>query len=285
MAMQDELVRALLAGEQQRNRLRTSMLNLIERAWTGLGSWRDADIDRFVRLVGPVVTAGQRQMSMLTVADLVAYEQLVTGVRPAVPAIAPDAMTVAELRGVPVGEVYRRPAVTTWTALSDGASLDDAVGQGLTRALGIASTDLQMAKVRTAQQVVGSNERIVGYTRVLEGTKTCGLCAVASTQRYHRAELMPIHGGCDCSVAPIFGDEDPGQVINQDRLDAAHEAILERFGSFDAGARDVPGVTRLGTGDPLQYRDVLIVHEHGEIGPVLAVRGQHFAGPDDLNDH
>jgi hypothetical protein len=27
------------------------------------------------------------------------------------------------------------------------------------------------------------------------------------------------------------------------------------------------------------YRDLIVTHHHGELGPVLAVRGQHFDGP------
>lgn len=30
------------------------------------------------------------------------------------------------------------------------------------------------------------------------------------------------------------------------------------------------------------YSDVLVVHEHGEIGPVLGFRGDHFTGPSDI---
>jgi hypothetical protein len=70
---------------------------------------------------------------------------------------------------------------------------------------------------------------------------------------------------------PIFGRTDPGHVIEPERLESVHERIEERFGVSDAGARD-----------PIDYRDALIVHEHGEIGPVLAVRGQKFTGPNDI---
>jgi hypothetical protein len=68
---------------------------------------------------------------------------------------------------------------------------------------------------------------------------------------------------------PIYGTEDPGQVIDQVRLDATHDAVESRFGFFDPGAR-AP-----------DYRDIAI-REHGELGPMLTVADQNFTGPSDL---
>ena len=51
-------------------------------------------------------------------------------------------------------------------------------------------------------------------------------------------------------------------------LAGARAAIEERFGPDD------------GTADP---RTVMVVHEHGELGPVLTVRGHGFTGPADLD--
>jgi hypothetical protein len=251
--------------------VRQRVLGYIERVWGSLDSWRAADIDRFVNAVVPVVTGGQTQIAALTDAYLAAVEQAMTGL-PVRPVGVPASLVTDEaIRGVAADEVYRRPGVEVWTSLSRGDTLTWAVRQGLHRALSIGATDLQLAKTAASRHVLSKKDHVVGYRRVLSGSKSCGLCAVASSQRYRKQDLLPIHPGCDCGVVPIIGHDDPGQVIDPDTLSGIHEAIADRFGVASEGAR--------ATGTLPDYRDVLVTHEHGEIGPVLAVRGQHFDGP------
>lgn len=277
MATEAEYRRVLLAGQAQTEQVRRQVAQFVSASWLALGSWRDAEVAAWVRAVTPAVLAGQRQISMLTIAQLVATARL-AGAEVTVPAIPANEITVAELRGVPVADVYRRPAVTTWTGLSNGLTLDEAVERGARRAVNLAVTDLQLAKTHTAQRVIAADDQVVGYRRVLTGFESCGLCAVASTQRYRKGDLMPIHPGCDCGVAPIYGAEDPGHIINAERLDATHDVIRETFGAYSEGAREIRGAV-----DPVNYRDALVTHAHGEIGPVIGVRGQRFTGPDDLD--
>jgi hypothetical protein len=68
---------------------------------------------------------------------------------------------------------------------------------------------------------------------------------------------------------PIYGSTDVGQVIDEERLEAVHASIAERFGVSDRSARAI------------DYSKISI-HEHGELGPVLTVEGQKFTGPNDL---
>lgn len=262
------------ANQQQSAQLRTTLLAALAGLWVRLGSWRETDVDRFVRLAGPFVQAAQQRMVALTAAYLSRQVAALTG-EPLRHAPAPVGMLSEPLRGVPLAEEYARPFHDVWTALHDGKPLTEAVQTGRDRLENLAATDLQLAKTHSARQVMSGDRRIVGYRRVLEGAYSCGLCVVASTQRYHKADLMPIHPGCDCSVAPIVGDKDPGLVIDEQRLAGAHQAIADRFGKAEAGAR--------AAGTVPNYRDVLVTHEHGEIGPVLAVRSQHWTGPSDLH--
>lgn len=70
--------------------------------------------------------------------------------------------------------------------------------------------------------------KVIGYRRVIHpelsksGT-SCGLCIVASTMEYTRAELLPIHSGCNCETCEIYsvGDAvfDPGGMINFEDLE------------------------------------------------------------------
>lgn len=252
--------------------LRQGVSTVVERSWTGLGSYRDADVARFVRQVVPVTQGAQASMASLTDAYLAAVDAAELGQAAKPLGIPADTVTTEALRGVSADEVYLRPGVTTWTALSEGKDLQTAVGLGLQRALSIATTDLQLAKTHTSRRVLMADKSVVGYRRVIEGRHSCAKCIVASTQRYHRADLLPCHPGCDCSVQKIRGNRDPGQVIDPDRLEGIHARVAQEFGQSEGGARGIPGAVS-------EYRDLLVTHEHSELGPVLGVRGQHFAGP------
>lgn len=246
--------------------LRERLLAFVTAAFEALGSYRDADADQFVERILPVVLGTQQQMATLTdgylaqvVADLLGVAPVPAGVR-----LAQD------LRGVPPDEVYRRPFVQVWTALSNGKDLTDAVSQGSNRLANITSTDMQLARTHATRQALADRPQFRFFRRTLRGTFNCALCVIASTQRYSKERLMPIHPGCDCGVRPIPGDRDPGQVIDEGLLRAAHDAVAKGTGTSDRGGR---------TPD---YRAVIITRDHGELGPLIAVRRHDFTGPADV---
>lgn len=249
------------AVEIVRQRLKTYAVS----RWNTMQSWRDADVERFIAEIVPVVQTGQKTVGQLTNAYLDAMATL-AGMPQALPA-AP----VLDARGVPPEEVYRRPAVTLYTALSEGKTLTEAVTLGSLRLADLVLTDLQLTHVHTANAKMRSASGIVGYRRTLTGLENCALCALASSQRYHKSDLLPIHPGCDCGVAPIYGDSDPGQVINQDAYDKAMTALNEKGVSSHGGTEG-------------RYRDAtdILIREHGEFGPTLTWRGQKFTGPSDI---
>lgn len=250
-------------------KIRTRLERIVAHRWNSLPEYRETNIATFADQVAPVVTGAQRQIGALTDAYLAAYETAATGTPTRPIGIAP--LDDLALRGVEASEVYRRGGPTVWTALSAGKTLTEAITEGLDRMVNTAQTDLQLAKTHASQQILQSKAGVVGYRRVLEGSHSCALCIVASTQRYHHGDLMPIHGGCDCAIAPIYAAYDPGQIIDPARLENIHQTIEDRFGVSDRGARD-----------PIDYRDALVVHEHGELGPVLGVKGQNFTGPPEI---
>jgi hypothetical protein len=264
---QAALVRAYDAVDVQ---IRAKVTTLVLQVFNGLGSWRDADIERFTAAVLPAVLGAQRQMGSLTDAYIRAMVADMIGapVRPS--GAAPP--TGAALRGgTDPAEVYARPIRTVWRALADGKDMDAALAAARLRLWQLTTTDLQLAKDHAARQTMTDDHRVVGYRRVLKGSRSCGLCVIATTQRYHRENLMPIHPGCDCGIAPIVGDHDPGQIINEPLLEGTHAAVQDRFGASGRTARD-----------PIDYRDLLVTHEHGEIGPILSRKGDVFTGPGDL---
>lgn len=265
MATPPEVVRTIVTYQDQVAAVRQRVQQYATRTWGALTSWRDEDINRLVQAIMPVSLGAQQRIAALTDAYLTA---VATAAGITVPATGTAAARVTgqALRGVAPAEVYQRAGVTVWTALSNGDSLSDAVEQGGQRLMSLLMTDLQLAKTRTSHAYMGRDRTIQGYRRVLTGGENCGMCTIASTQRYRREDLMPIHPGCDCDVAPIRGNVDPGQVIDPDRLEALHDAVRDQFGTADRGGREI------------DYR-LIEVRDHGEYGPTLTWRGQHFDGP------
>jgi hypothetical protein len=247
-----------------------SVLGRVDRSWSDLTSWRDADVHTFQRKTLPIVLAGERQVAALTASYLEQlYKDVDGGARRV--KLDMDAVTGKSLRGVDPVDVYERPFKEVWTALSNGESLDASVARGAHRLETIAKTDLQLARTHTVREVAADMPRFQYTVRELQGEYDCALCMIASTQRYHKKDLAPIHPGCDCLVKTVTADYDPGQVIDEQRLEQIHDAVEAAIGTFDRGGRAV------------DYRKIIISREHGEIGPVLGYRGQRFTGPDDIN--
>lgn len=270
----DQQAAVVAAYQQQSAATRAQIAAVVAALWRSLPDYRNESLRRFVDAVLPVVAGAMGHMQSLTSA----YLATLLGVTPA----AVRSLGVSDVRnGVDPAEVYGRPFHLVWRQLGDGKPLAEAVAAGEARAVQLARTDVQLAKTHTSQVTFAGDRRVVGYRRVLEGPRSCALCIVASTVRYHKAKLMPMHPACDCSTAPIVGDVDPGRVINAPLLAQAHDTVAAQFGADSSAARDIPNAAT-DNGSPLKYRDVLIEHMHGELGPVLAVRGQHFVGPSDI---
>ncbi|AKY02173.1 head maturation protease [Streptomyces phage SF1] len=246
--------------------LRNRVVQFVLDAFDSLGGYRDADAAVFVEHVLPTVLAAQAQMGQITDAYLSAMIADMLG-----GAAAPTGVALDEaLRGVDPAEVYRRPFVTTWTALSQGKAYAQAVDEGRTRLLSITETDMQLARTHAARQSMQRGGARY-FRRALRGPGNCALCTIASTQRYRVENLMPIHPGCNCKPEPIVGNKDPGQIIDERLLREAHDAVAKTVGQSDTGGR---------TPD---YRQVIITREHGEYGPLLAVRRHEFTGPSDVS--
>jgi hypothetical protein len=271
------------------NRLNTRLIrgagSFASNVFVNLGSWRDDDVIRYQSLVTPQLEGVKLQIAQLQSA----YYQEVAKAQgqsftPA-PVRRAD-LTEQNLRnGVSSSEVYRRPFVSMYTQLAAGVAVGVALNAGAVRASSIASTDVQLAARFAGFKQRANNTNIVGYRRVLTGSENCALCAIASTQRYRRDQLKPIHPGCDCTEEPLYGDFDPGQVIDPEGLDSIHQALQQQLGISDDQARDA------GIGKLVQYEDevrladfteIVVTREHGEYGPTLVWRDQKFTGPSQI---
>lgn len=271
------------------NRLNTRLVRgagrIAGNVFRGLGSWRDVDVERYLDIVKPQIDGLKLQAANLQAAY---YQQvaIANGEDFTPVAARSQDLTDERLRNGPSSdEVYRRPFVEMWTALSNNALISTAIGFGAARAVSLAETDIQLASRVAGLNQRNANNNIVGYRRVLTGSENCALCAIASTQRYRRGNLKPIHPGCDCGEEPLYGDFDPGQVIDPAGLESVHQALVEQLGVSDRQARSAD------IGKFVQYEDeqrladfteIVVTREHGEYGPTLTWRGQKFTGPNDF---
>ena len=264
MAIREDLARA---NGDMNSLIINKAGDLAEAVFKNLGSWRDEDVSKFVQLLAPKFTGLKRAVknSQTSFYDTVARSQ---GQEYTQTEISLDELTTEQLRnGVSFEQIMKRGFVDMRTELSKGTSVKDAVNAGARRVKSLAQTEMQLARTHTNRKIRDNQKNIVGFARTLTGNENCALCYTASTQRYRKGDLLPIHPGCDCGEMPIYGNEDPGQVINQARLDSIDSAL----------EKDIE--TRLA--DRATLRDI-VVREHGEMGPVLTIRNQKTTRQEDL---
>lgn len=246
--------------------------------WDASPSYRDADIDRLISQIMPATQAAQLQVAHLENAYIGAAA-LNSGLAWS-PTIDQDALL--NYRGVAQYDVYRRAAVTLYTALAGGSPFADAVIYGAARMASIVATNIQQSRNRQAQQAL-ENSGFTHYRRALTGLENCALCVIASTQVYRKETLMPIHPGCDCGVEPLSGGSHTGTVLDPDLLESTHALIDAHLGSTDRGARDLGREKVSSAGQPLSdFTDLIIANDHGELGPTLAWRSDKFTSAADI---
>lgn len=301
---------ATYAAQQQQ--LRAQLIGALAAVWVGVAAaqtFSPQAAAKFVAQILPVSLGAQRAMAAITQAQLAAQVQ---PPRPIV--ISPEAVTGAALRGVSPEEYMQRPFKTVRYELSKGRTLEQALDAGARRARDIVAADLQLAHTHTARDYLAEAERrrqeavaggralalaagqraratrqepamvfrrrVVGYRRTLSSSPNhCALCLLASTQRYHIENLMPIHPNCGCTVTPIFAGEPDRHVLDPNLARRVHEIVARDLGE---SYKDPGGGRWYGSPKDSLYRNIIITNDHGELGPVLGVRGQQFQGPDDL---
>lgn len=252
----DSLNRLTEAYDGQVHAIRQQITAFGQAYWDSLPHYRASAVEDMIQAITPRVAAGQLRIADLTRAYLAQCAREL-GWKVVLPPIDQDEIRGA--RGVDPRVVYRRPAVDVYTALAAGKPLPQAAAEGRLRLTQLIGGDMQLAKVRASRQSMrGYPEEGQFYRRVLTGRENCALCVVASTQRYYRGDLLPIHPGCDCGVQPLPPGLAVNQVIDEDLLEQVHQITADRLGVSDRGGR---------TPD---YRKLLTVSEHGEYGPTLS---------------
>lgn len=255
MPTQPELARAY---GRVTDRLVFSVTDAVASLWLRLPNYRDRDVAGFRRVAVPVIGAAHTRMANTTAAYV--QQSAVAAGFDAERVLLPAAV-VAAPRGVPTAQLLERPAVSLYTALSQGKTMTEAVSESVARLRSIVSTDLQLVRTRQSQaSLAASSARF--YRRVLGAGENCDLCVIASGNKYSRAELMPIHDNCRCRVEPVPD--------NWRRQRVTRDDLVEN--ELPAGSEDVADVESL-----------VAVREHGETGPTLTWKSNNFTGVNDLD--
>lgn len=250
--------------------LRATIVQQLQDIWYGMTDYRDGNVSEFLDIALPIISAAQETAAVAT-STYLQMQLEIMGSSGALEYPELALVTGEAIRnGTPSEAVYARPFVELWTALSNGYTLDEAIEMGANRLRQLIETDIQLSHTNTSRNVLGKRTDVLGFRRVPTGLYTCALCLIASTQRYNKLDLMPIHPGCDCRVAPIIDSETPGRVLDPVLLEDIHKAIEEQFGFSPRDAREI------------DFRKIVITREHGEYGPLLARAGDRFTGPSQL---
>lgn len=213
-------------------RLRVYTASALEQLWTALPGYDRENIDQWLAGALPVVDTAKR--TAITVTD--AYLAHAVARQPL------GVMPLDRVRnGIDASEVYQRPFVTVWSALSSGTMWDDAVTQGLNRAMSTGAMDVQLAFRAAADEIGRADEAIYGYQRVADGG-ACSFCQLVDGAYVKRADASPLHNHCGCGLEPLLQPHPHAKYLPNGA--AVHDGFA--------------------------------VHEHGELGAVLTDPAHDF---------
>lgn len=247
-----------------RQRVTETATGAAQSAWLAFVGWYAAAA---VTERAAAAAASSLSAQAMAAAALVQYVAQVTATltgQRRVPAVAVEPPAVRN--GADLTVVHARPARVYRETFALTGDVDLATRRAADRAVELTETDIMLA-ARQAELAAMERLQVKRYRRVLRPELSesgpCGLCVVAADRIYTIGELMPLHGRCKCEVMPLVAGADVGARLNREDL----QRIYAAAGS--TAAADLK-------------RTRVQVNEHGELGPVLTVRGQTFTGPDDL---
>ena len=244
------MVTALTAAYQgELKRTRHAVAARVAANWRRLPDLRDERIPGFLEATLPVVKAGQQRAVALTSA----YLAKKLGVPPV--GLDVESLVGANVRGGVAPEVvYRRPFITARAAIFT-IGIDAAFDKGESRLMSTADMDIAMSGRDANLAFAGQTDRIIGWIRVADAA-CCDFCTGIDGARTSGPDQpQPLHNRCGCTADPIT-----------------------RSSPSPGGPLLALGVA-IGEGI-----DAVMIHEHGELGPVIGAAGDNFAGPDDLDD-
>lgn len=195
-----------------RDRTRESLARIWSQVVTGPN---DEALARWISSAVPILDSAIQTSAAQSIAYVSSYTTAATD-EPAEPTDL-VAAAFARPRGLDLADVLTRPFVTFRAELGRDTPYMEARARGGNRAAQIGATDPMLAARAASTEAMRLQPRVVGYRRVPDGG-ACSFCLLAATQRYRDGDLMPMHPSCGCTVAPIVGTRDPGQIIDRAAL-------------------------------------------------------------------
>lgn len=262
------LKQAVMAGQ-----LTTQTIQMLLKLWSPFREWYDEDlvISRAARSATTVEVAQMNARKRQRAYMKFVYKEM--GLTfPQAEAID-EKLVEAQIKirggvdvyprlGVSPLDVWMRPAEQFRYQISKQLRDNDALIKALERVEIMGGTDLTLARREEMRAIYQATPKVHGFRRVIhpelsEDGASCGLCVVASSRIYFKAELLPIHDKCNCDTLPITDDSDPGRELNEEDL----QRLYDEAGSNSAG-------------DLIKTK--VFYDEHGELGPILrntAIKG------------
>jgi len=213
--------REALAHKAQIARIKSQASQSYERAWKELGTYNREDLPRLLNATVPIAQAAQRQTVGVTNALIARrLKRQPSQINPL------DYMGERVRGGVSPEEVYARPLKQYWRMLKKGYTWEQAQSSGLAVASASLASDVMLSMRGTVAGLQLREPGAWGYQRV-PGGSACDFCILASTQRYYSGDLEPLHNNCGCGIDIITAEDDPGRVINPERLEAVEAGNSE----------------------------------------------------------
>ena len=185
--------------------LATTTAGQLARRWDSLADHHEGAEGRWTALAAPVVAAAQGRAVDLQAAYLGALL----------------GSTVTFDRDEVLGKAavnLREPFIAMGRALNSGEGIEAALEAGKLRAAGVGESSVHWAARATNS---AAEDRVVGWRRTITGN-ACEFCRTVSTQRYRTSDSASFgHLRCDCGVVPIYGQRDPGRIVNSRMADVS----------------------------------------------------------------
>lgn len=162
-----------------------------QRAWAGLDTYDEDDIDAFAQAASPAASA----LKTAAVAAAVGYYATLLGSRPQ--RVIPTAIDA-----VPA---FRDPFISVWQALKNGHPYPEAVAAGRARVDAVMVNLANTTARRTGDYVATkAGATTVGWERITN-RGACEWCQLVAGQTYHSASSADFgHDRCGCTAVPVF---------------------------------------------------------------------------------
>lgn len=222
------------------SRIQEEVKNYVVQKWRDLPAHRSADMNFFIDDILPLVKAGQEHAIALTDA----YMSHIMGGSP----IGLDSNAIiSHIRpGTLPPEVIGRSFETVWSAI-ESIGYDNALAKGEARLASTVTMDIAMSAREAAKAYGLSSDRVAGFLRRLY-PGCCSFCVDIDGAYVRSDDASPLHNNCRCTLVPV---------------EVGSEESKREFTDLSPGS--IIGNTE--------------IQEHGELGPMITNKRDHFTGP------